>query len=289
MTVILLVNPACRAVRRRPALPDEARQALTGPYADATVVASESLEDVTAVAAGAAVDDVLVVLGGDGTLRAAATGVARSGAVLAPLPGGSGNDLCRHLRISLDPLRAAAALPSWTEQRMDLGDVDGQPFLTIATLGFTAAINEQANRVHRRGPFIYVAAAVALLPLVRPTAITHVADGTRTTLDAWMVCVASTSSQGGGIQVAPGAVADDGLLDVVCHDARTWWRFVVGLVATLLRRPLRDRSVQHQRVASLRLETPRPMPVYADGERVGTTPCTIRVLPRAVRLLVPRR
>ena len=289
MSVTLLVNPACRAARRRAGLAEQVRRALPGPYADATVVASRSLEDVTAIAAAARPDDVVVVLGGDGTLRAAALGASRSGSVIAPLPGGSGNDLCRHLGIPLDPVRAAQATASWTERPIDRGDVDGQAFLTIATLGFTAAINEQANRVHRRGPFIYVAAAVALLPRVRPTRVVHVIDGAATPVDAWMVSIAITSSQGGGILVAPGAEADDGLLDVVSYDARTWGGFVASLVATLLRRPIASRAVQHRRARSLRLETPDPVPVYADGERVGTTPCTIRVRPGAVRLLGPAR
>ncbi len=119
---------------------------------DVTVAETTRRGHATRLAQGAVSEnvEVVVVLGGDGTLNEAANGLAGSATALAPLPGGSTNVFARTLGLSDDPVEATAslleALAARSIQRIGLGEVNGRFFLFHCGVGFDAAVVEQVEK-----------------------------------------------------------------------------------------------------------------------------------------------
>ncbi len=261
------------------------------------VVVSTGVGDLEAAGIRAAAEGLarLLVAGGDGTLHHALQGLAQSGCALAILPLGSGNDLAAALGIPRD-LTAAFELALGGEPRaIDLGRVAGRSFAGVAGVGFDSEVNQYANRIRRlRGPLLYVWATLRTLRGFQPPAmrIEHGEPGAPRVFEgrAMFAAVANSGRYGGGMRIAPGALLDDGLLDLVIV------RAVPRL--TLLRifpRVFRGGHVGHPAVEVLRakrvtMALDRPVTAYGDGEplvEIGAQPVVFEVAPRALRVVAP--
>jgi len=270
MNARILLNPA--SGRRRGARWRERLEAL-GRSAGVEVVVTESPDDLVERARRAAADGIerLLVAGGDGTYHLAAQGLARSDTALAPIALGTGNDLARELRLSLDPARAVAQALEGPIDRIDLGRIDGRYFCGVAGIGFDAAVAERARRVRwLRGPAVYAFATLACLaryaaPRIRLETESGTLEGR-----AFFVVFANTGHYGGGMRIAPDADPADGLLDVVWVDRVSKWELL-----RLFPRVYRGGHVGHPavritRTAGARLQVDRSQFVNADGEGLGT-------------------
>src|SRR5688572_13091931 len=147
--VLLLCNPSASSVTPRARV---VIQAALSAEADVTVAETGRRGHATRLAQGAAADgvDVVVVLGGDGTLNEAANGLAGSATALAPLPGGSTNVFARTIGLPDDPVAATSAildaLAGGSIRRVGLGSVNGRYFLFHVGMGFDAAVVQQVER-----------------------------------------------------------------------------------------------------------------------------------------------
>ncbi|RMI33020.1 YegS/Rv2252/BmrU family lipid kinase [Nocardia stercoris] len=255
--------------------------------------ADESARLVRAAVTGADRPDVVVVAGGDGLVNLALDALADTGVPLGLVPSGTGNDLARYFDIPrADPAAAADVVLDGENRTIDLGMVEregsARRFATVAATGLDARVTLRANRMtFPRGSLRYTAAAALELfgRMVLPYRM-EFADGTVLETDAVMVAVGNTSTYGGGMPICPDAVPDDGLLDVT----------VVGRIsrptmAVLLPRVASGHFIAHPAVSRHRvtgLTLAAEAPVTADGEDFGTLPVTIRVLPGAQQIRVPR-
>src|SRR5688572_14551830 len=141
----LIVNPNAGGGRAAKVLPD-VEAALRGHGFDVTVTTTTGLEHACRLAGATARDGGLAVtLGGDGLVGCVAGELAGTDGVLGVLPGGRGNDFARVLEIPADPVEACGVLARATERRIDVGDVDGRPFIGIASCGFDSDANRIAN------------------------------------------------------------------------------------------------------------------------------------------------
>ena len=149
MRILLLVNPFSSSVTARARV--VIRKALSADH-DVELAETNRRDHATRLAKGAAADgvDVVVVLGGDGTLNEAANGLAGSGTALATLPGGSTNVFARTIGLTNDPIEATGelldALAAGSIRRVGLGSLNGRYFLFHTGLGFDAAVIEQVER-----------------------------------------------------------------------------------------------------------------------------------------------
>ena len=166
-SVTLVVNPTAgggRAERLRTPVLD----ALRSTGWDVTEVVPGSAAEATALAAAAGPDDLFATLGGDGLLGAVASGAMESGALVAPLPGGRGNDFARAVGITDGILTVAKGLPTATERRVNIGEVAGTRFLGVAAVGYDSVANRIANESRLRGPLVYTVGGVKAVFRTRP-------------------------------------------------------------------------------------------------------------------------
>jgi YegS/Rv2252/BmrU family lipid kinase len=284
----LLVNPSSAGGKTLRLLP-RVEQALDARRAVFRVQRTRGLEDgaehaLRAVEAG----EVPVVLSGDGLLGAVGGAMASSEAPLGILPGGRGNDFARVLGIPTEPEPAVAALFSGHSRRVDVGEANGRRFLGIASVGFDSEANRLANETHfLRGNLVYAYAALRTLLGWKPARFTIRVDDERTRLTGYSIAVANNKAFGGGMYVAPDAELDDGEFDIVAIGAVGKLRYVGNLPKVFKGTHVEMDEVRVFRAPHLELSASKPFPVYADGEHLTDLPASLRVLPRALTVLVP--
>jgi diacylglycerol kinase (ATP) len=261
------------------------------------------LEAVTARARHAAVEglDALVVVGGDGMVHLGANVVADTGLPLGIIAAGTGNDLPRALGLPRGDVTASVTA---IEHGLASGPrvidaVSVRPplhsahewYLGVLSCGIDAAINARANALTwPRGHARYVRGLAGELGHFRPY-------GYRVTLDdlIWesagsLVAVANTPWIGGGIKIAPDALLDDGLLDVVVAGPFTTRGIVQIFPGMYTGRHVRHPAVQVFRSRTVLIEPVTalggtPPDAFADGERLGPVPLLAQVHPGAVHVL----
>ncbi len=192
------------------------------------IVVSRRVEDLANQAWRAAEDGIerLLVVGGDGTMHHAAQGLAGTSTALAAIPTGTGNDLARALEVPRGLEAAVRYGLTAPVRRIDLIRAGETVCVGYAGMGFDSEVTRVANRIQRlRGPWIYPWAALRTLAGFSP-------PFARITWDAWgardggaagasfegpimLVDAANLPTYGGGMQIAPSARIDDGLLDLV--------------------------------------------------------------------------
>jgi diacylglycerol kinase (ATP) len=240
--------------------------------------------------------DALVVVGGDGMIHLALSAVAGTSTPLGVVPAGTGNDQAReHDWPRKSPEQAVDVIVEGETKEIDLGQAetaDGRVrlFGSVLASGFDSLVSDRTNRIrwpHGRARYnvAMLAEFVNLRPL--PFKIT-LADGTVIERDLLLVAVGNTRSYGGGMQIAPGADPTDGLFDVTIGGAVSR-RGVLRMMPHVYRGThVESPKVEVVRTSSLRIESPS-ISAYADGEYLGPLPVEITLLPRAVRVLVPRQ
>jgi YegS/Rv2252/BmrU family lipid kinase len=231
--------------------------------------------------------DRIVVAGGDGSLAGPAAAAGPAGIPLAVIPVGTANDFARHLGIPSDVGAACELALRGRARPLDLGRVDGRPFLNAASVGLAAAAARAARRLKGAlGSPAYVLGAAWAGLSARPFACVVHCDGERWFAgDAWQVTVACTGAFGAGSSV--GADPRDARLDAVVMAA--------GSRARLLRHAwgLRRGTLAEQpgaakrRCARARLELPGRMTFNVDGELVESASPEFWVEPGAVRVVTP--
>jgi YegS/Rv2252/BmrU family lipid kinase len=250
-------------------------------------VAVKSFEPDDAPAAGRAGTDRIVVAGGDGSIGAAAAAAAVAKRPLAVIPAGTANDFARELDLPDDVGEACRLAVEGTETvSLDLGWVDGTPFVNAVSAGLSPAAAGEADGLKKTfGPLAYTLGAVRAGLTAHPVQCEVRGDGEELfNGKAWQVTVACTGAFGGGASLD--ADARDGRLDVVVIPS--------GSRLALVRRAygMRRGSLQQQepvgdhRVCEVTLEVPPRTHFNVDGEVMRSGPVELSVDTRAFELLV---
>lgn len=288
MPLVLLVNPASAGGKTMRLLP-QVEQALDARRAVFRVQRTKGLEHGVEQALRAVeVGEVPVVMSGDGLLGAIGGAMAGSETPLGIVPGGRGNDLARVLGIPDDAEGVVATLFSGHSRRIDVGEANGKRFLGIVSVGFDSEANRLANETRLvRGNLVYAYAAIRTLLGWKPARFTIRVDEERMRLTGYSIAVANNKAFGGGMFIAPDAELDDGEFDIVAVGAVSKFRFVSNLPQVFKGTHVENDEVRVFRAQHLELSASKPFPVYADGEHLTDLPVSLRVLPRALTVLVP--
>jgi YegS/Rv2252/BmrU family lipid kinase len=288
MPLTLLVNPSSAHGRTLKLLPriEQELDALRIPF---RVERTRGLEDGVARALRAVEsNEVPVVIGGDGLVGAVGGAMAGSETPMGIVPGGRGNDLARVLGIPDDPAGAVAVLAAGETRRIDVGEANGKRFLGIVSIGFDSEANRLANETGvLRGNLVYAYAALRTLLSWKPGRYTVRVGEERFRFTGYSVSVANSRAFGGGMFIAPDAELDDGEFDIVTVGEVGKLRFVGNLPKVFKGTHVEEDEVRVFRASQLELTASRPFPVYADGEHLTDLPASLRVLPRALSILVP--
>jgi diacylglycerol kinase (ATP) len=241
--------------------------------------------------------EAALIFGGDGTVHRYLPELHRRQIPVLIVPKGSGNDFAKAVGIG----NGATALRAWKEfcstrkniREIDLGVIRKEQteilFACVAGMGLDSAANARANRMPPwlRGSVGYFLAALQVLPLFQPLEIASLSREQEARGPVFFVAVANAHRYGGGMRVAPHAELDDGLLDACRVEQMSKWKLLCCVPTIFFGAHLRIKQVRYFQTARIRIESARPLEVYADGEYVCRTPVEIAVLPRALSVIVP--
>jgi YegS/Rv2252/BmrU family lipid kinase len=249
-------------------------------------------------AAAAAGTELVVVVGGDGSINEAANGLVGTGAELAVLPNGTGQDFVRTHGIPSDLDAAVDVVLHGVAREIDAGRVTYRTwageeaqrhFANVASAGMSGAVAQRANQMSKalggRTTFFY--ALVRVFFTWENTELTVELDSETRTGRMHDVVVANGRWHGGAMLLAPDARPDDGLFDVLLIGDVTKADFVRTVPKIYRGTHLSHPKVEVVRSSRVRVDATEPLPIELDGEQVGTTPATFEIVPGALRIRVP--
>lgn len=247
----------------------------------------EALELARAAALEGA--EVVAAAGGDGTVGDVVNGIMGTGARLAVLPLGTGNDLARHLGLVGSLATAVTAMLSGRPYVVDVGKVRDRWFINVAGCGFDALVAQRVNRGFRwlRGAAAYTAAMLDCLKRFKPVRMRVELDDEILDVHAMLCTIANSSSYGGGMRIAPDADMADGVLDVCLLHACGKLEFLRAFPQVFAGNHVDHRRVSMYRSSRIVVHSEPPMPLLVDGEVVGTTPAEFVTHRGALEVLVP--
>jgi diacylglycerol kinase (ATP) len=233
---------------------------------------------------------LVVAWGGDGTVNEIASALVGTPTPLAIVPSGSGNGLARELGISKRPERALAdALSAASAQTIDVGEMGGRLFVSVAGIGFDAHVAACFDRdlSGRRGLRGYARVTARELFSYSPVGYRVTGDVHRSPHRAMLITLANSAQFGNGAKIAPDARVDDGWLDLVVFEERSRLATIWGLPRLFTGGAAGLKGVTIERVKKLVVEADREIPFHVDGEPVqGGSRLEGCIHPAALRVVV---
>jgi diacylglycerol kinase (ATP) len=305
-TVTLVVNPSAGRGRAAKVLPSVTAALVAGlPHDSLKVIQTTDwadsrrcCQDVVAAAVASASQgraDSLVVMGGDGMMHLGINAAAQTDVPLGLIPGGRGNDFCRGVGVSTDPIAAVKTIIDGHQRRIDLASVTGKLVDgsahrwvgCIVSTGFDGRVGYRADQMKRSyGGLEYAVATLAELRSFEPLAYRMVVDGVPREQTAMFIAVGNAAYYGGGMQACPNADLNDGLLDLTVINPVSRVTLLRLLPSMFTGGFVKDPAAELLRAKEVVLDGDG---LYAmgDGEELGPVPVTVRAVSGALSIYAP--
>lgn len=232
--------------------------------------------------------DIIVAVGGDGTVNEVATALINSNTALGIVPTGSGNGLARHLNIPLKVNKALHILNDHKTIKIDSININGRTSVNVSGIGFDAYISHLFAQSKRRGPLTYIQLISREFGNYKSSHYKLTIDNQVVAMDAFMIAFANSSQYGNNLHIAPHAMVDDGYIDVcIIKDfpRHTAPALLLSLFDTTLDRSKFDII---KKAKSVQIEYPLPLAGHIDGEPVTfVDKVNITINPLSLNVVVP--
>lgn len=237
------------------------------------------------VAAGA---DIVVAVGGDGSVNEVARGLIHSKAVLGIIPAGSGNGLANFLKIPTNYKKALDVINQINTTKIDTGSINDKLFVSIAGIGFDGLIARKFIESKRRGFLSYLRIVSEEYPTYKPKKYKIVYNGKEIKTRALFIAFANSDQFGYGTAIAPGARIDDGLLDV-CIAAKPAIIDLPVLASLLYWRKIdKSKYLELFKAKEIQVQSKKKRWVNIDGESMKLDKkLVIKVHPGSLNIIVP--
>ncbi len=254
---------------------------------EATIVFTHGVSHASEVAAEA-IDkyDIIVAVGGDGTVNEIASALVGSNAVLGILPFGSGNGLSRFLGIPMNIEKAIANLNTGNIAVIDSAQANGKAFFNMAGMGFDAHISEAFSHGKKRGFITYVKTSLQEVIKYKSQTYNIEIDDAVYNRKAFMLSFANSSQYGNNAHVSPQASVQDGLLDVCVIKPFPLYRFPEMCIRMFTKTANKSSFVEIIRGKHIIVKRDNPAPMHLDGEpeiagkeiEINIVPCSLKVI-----------
>jgi YegS/Rv2252/BmrU family lipid kinase len=251
--------------------------------------------------------NVVVAVGGDGTINEVANGIVGTGRTLGIIPSGSGNDLVKSLDVPSGFEEALGTVLQGSTLQMDVGHVrcfkageafrdgigrEGRYFVNGIGIGFDAAVAVRTAEIaYLRGVPLYLLAVFQTLGKYRPPEFTVAFEGGRRTFTGLLIAIGNGRCAGGGFYLTPRAAVNDGLLDLCMVNSLPIHR-ILRLMPKVMRGAHEgDENVVFARSRQIAVDGSTGFYVHADGEIVGrdVTRVEARICAEHIPVLVRAR
>ena len=235
--------------------------------------------------------DLLLVVGGDGTVSSTAASLMETRTALGVIPMGSGNGFARHFGIPLKPEQAARILARGIVRQIDVGTCNDRPFLVTCSMAWDAALVRSFEKSPVRGILPYLFAGVYGLFEYKPQPVTLKLDD-REELhfrDPFVLTVANLTQYGGGAVISPTAQPDDGMLELIVARRQDIPAFLANIHKLIGGSLSELPKVVYRQFHRMVVEREYPAHIQADGELLeAPARLVFSVNKKPLNVLVPR-
>ena len=265
-SVLVIINPKA-GVKSKATLPELVEKHLASAF-EVEIKFTERAKHATELAIEATNNnkDIVVAIGGDGTINEVAQGVKGSNSVLAIVPMGSGNGLGRHLNISLDPEEAIKQIASGIECKIDVCEVNGIPFLCTAGIGFDAHISHVFDQSPTRGFLSYFKLTLKSFFNYLPEKYRLISKEVTVNEELMLITVANANQWGNNVYISPNSSLSDGVFEVCRLRPFPKYKAVVLARKLFNKRLLEFEEYEQFSSTKLTIERNNESEVHIDGE-----------------------
>lgn len=258
--------------------------ALAHPKREATPIARKAVKDGY---------DVVIAMGGDGTIGAVISGIAGSKTKLGMIPAGTQNDIARSLGIPEDLKEACALIASGHTRKLDLGQVSTSKtekfyFFMLTAIGLTATIFPLVKDIPEGKLSGFKNAFNTVFNFdSKPTVFLTLDDESKIEVETMLVTVTNIPLIGAKNLVAPDASMEDGLLDIAVYPGFNKAELIAYFAQTTHEGTTPDGTIERYRARKIKIKTSPKLDVAAEGIIIGKGTARIKVLPSVLRVLTP--
>ena len=231
--------------------------------------------------------DVVVAVGGDGTVNEVARSLVHTDTALGIIPCGSGNGLARHLFIPMNPEGALQVLSDCQIEQLDYGMIDQEPFFCTCGVGFDAFISDRFAKAGRRGLLTYIENTLKEGLKYKPDTYEITIDGERQVYKAFLIACANASQYGNNVYIAPHASMSDGLMDVTLMEPFTVLE-APQIAIQLFNKTITSNSrIRSFRCQHLHIRRSSPGVIHFDGDpKQAGEELDVKLVPKGIRMVV---
>lgn len=256
----------------------EVRVAYTEHRGHAAQLASEAVREGV---------DVVVAVGGDGTVNEVARSLVHSRTALGIIPCGSGNGLARHLYIPMNPEGAMQVLADCQIKSLDYGVINGTPFFCTCGVGFDAFVSSKFAQSGRRGLLSYIENTLREGLKYHPDTYEVEIDGERKQFKAFLIACANASQYGNNVYIAPHASMSDGLMDVTVMEPFNVLEAPQIAIQLFNKTITQNSKIRCFKCRHLKIYRSTPGVIHFDGDpKEEGCEIEVQVVPKDIRIVV---
>lgn len=233
--------------------------------------------------------NLIGVAGGDGTINEVGRGLCRSEVALGVIPSGSGNGFARNLKIPLNQFVAIKKLLAPKILTIDMGKINDHLFLNQAGFGLDAEIGRSFQQFGIRGPLPYFIVGTQVFFAFQPEPVKLYVEKEEIATSPLLVCIANGREYGNGAIIAPSALPDDGLLNVIILEYMTLWKALPQLYKLFNGTIDQVEKFKSYTVKNLTIERASNGIIHTDGDpHYEKSTLNIDILPNSLKVAVSR-
>lgn len=214
--------------------------------------------------------DVVVAIGGDGTVNEVARAIVHSSTALGIIPCGSGNGLARHLLLPLNVRKAIEVINRCEIRQLDYGIINDYPFFCTCGMGFDAFVSMKFAEAGKRGPITYVENVLREGLKYKPETYTIEDESGTLQYKAFLISCANASQYGNNAYIAPQASMSDGLMDVIIMEPFDVFEAPQISIEMFSKTLDKNSKIKTFRCKKLHIHRSKPGVIHYDGDPVMT-------------------
>jgi YegS/Rv2252/BmrU family lipid kinase len=284
---LFIINPVSGG-KSKDGVPELIEKNLDAKLFSSVVIYTDSVSHARQIAKEAVNNfDLIVAVGGDGTVNEVASAIVGSKTALGIIPFGSGNGLARFLKIPMDTEKAIEALNTGHPEIIDSATLNGMPFFNMAGMGFDAHIAEVFSHDKKRGFLTYIRSAFEEINKYKSQLYKIDIDGKGYEREAFMLSFANSSQYGNNAHISPHASVQDGLLDICVIKQFPFWRLIEMGIRMMTKSVDKVQFLQIIRGKNIKINRPAPGPVHLDGEpQMAGADISVKIIPASLKVIV---
>jgi len=285
---LFIINPVSGG-KKKDGVPELIHKYLDHTIFEYETIYSTGVKHARDVARERAADyDIIVAVGGDGTINEVASAIAGTDTVLGVIPYGSGNGLSRFLGIPMNAEGAIKLLNTGQAVTIDAGKMNGKWFFNMAGMGFDAHISHVfAQGSEKRGFVSYFKSSLKEIANYKSQTYQLDVDGVKYEREAFMLSLANSSQYGNNAHVSPTASVQDGLLDVCIIKPFPLYRFPEMGIRMFTKTADSSKFVEIIKGKHIVIKRTQPGPIHLDGEpREADIDINVNIVPGALKIIV---